>query len=258
MKVRTALLVLPIFLVTACGEIQYVPPDSSVEKASNSVVVQAPFDQAWSHAIPQLGKSFFAINTIDKGSGILNISYSGDPEQFVDCGTIHSEFGSSTFDFPAAKAEEQFLGPSGINPPQGQFDRRMSLDGRMNIVFERAAAGSTKVTVNTLYVVSRRETRQACGVFGGCYGPVTFSDSMTFNTGGEGAFADGTTCRAKGSFEQAILSMVTERQLDPAEAQMQSPDPAPSVATPRVVGQQKTDSNGVRHDSDAVGWSGAQ
>ncbi len=52
----------------------------------------------------------------------------------------------------------------------------------------------------------------------------------------------------------------TEPQLepaDPAEAQMQSPGPAPSVATPRVAEQQKTDSNSVRHDLDRddVGWS---
>lgn len=273
MNARTALLFLPLFLVAACGEMQYVPPESSGGNASNSVVVQTPFDEAWSRAIPQIGKSFFAINNIDKSSGILNVSYSGDPEQYVDCGTIHSEFGSAAFDFPAARAEQQFLGPSGVNPPRGQFDRRVSLDGRMNIVFERAAAGYTRVTVNAMYVVSSRETRQACGVFGGCYAPaVISSDSVTFNTGGEGKFGDGTTCRAKGSFEQAVLGLITEPQPSFSEANAEAlpatpvtpPSPAPSAspqaapsapsAQGRVTAVRTSGSANVGPAPDRDGW----
>ena len=77
------------------------------------MLVRQPFEEAWSRAIPQIGKSFFVINNIDKSSGILNVSYTGDPEKYVDCGTIHSELGVNRADFQVAKASQQWIGPGG-------------------------------------------------------------------------------------------------------------------------------------------------
>ena len=38
-----------------------------------------------------IGDSFFVINNLDKESGFINVSYSGDPCMFVDCGRVNSD-----------------------------------------------------------------------------------------------------------------------------------------------------------------------
>jgi hypothetical protein len=200
---KAAFCSLAFLIGVGCGSANYAPPPTSPPNP-NSIVIQQPFDQVWAHAIPQIGKSFFVINNIDKSSGILNISYSGDPEQYIDCGNIHVEYGSQITDFPAAKAEEEFTGPSGGVFP-ARYARKVSLDGRMNIVFEKVSEKSTRVTVNARYIVTVSTVKQV-----GQYPPTSAQGTAQFNTGGEGNFP-GThpaTCRPNGKFEQTILEMV--------------------------------------------------
>jgi hypothetical protein len=62
-----------------------------VKETANTVVTNQPFEQVWSHFISNISKNFFEIDTVDENSGFLSIGYHADPEQPVDCGTIHSE-----------------------------------------------------------------------------------------------------------------------------------------------------------------------
>lgn len=73
-------------LLTACATstLDYVGPAQTTKQ--NSTVVDRDRDAVWAEAVPRLGKQFFALNTIDKASGLINLSYSGDPERYVDCG----------------------------------------------------------------------------------------------------------------------------------------------------------------------------
>jgi hypothetical protein len=187
----------------ACGTTNWAPPEQS-QTLANYVVIQQSFDDAWSHAIPQIGKSFFVINNIDKSSGILNISYSGDPEQYVDCGTVHVEYGTQKVDFPGAKADTAYTGPSGGILP-ASVHRKVGLDGRMNIVFEKITATSTRVTVNARYIVAVHIVKQV-----GQYPPQTGEFSAQFNTGGEASFLGGGTCRPNGKFEQTVLELMRQ------------------------------------------------
>ena len=57
---------------------------------SNTITVNKSKEEVWKELIPQIGKNFFVINNLDKESGIINISYSGDPERYIDCGEIYS------------------------------------------------------------------------------------------------------------------------------------------------------------------------
>jgi hypothetical protein len=92
------------------GAAQYSAP-AAYHTNLNTVVVAHQRDAAWQAAVPKLSKEFFVINTIDKSSGIVNISYSGDPSKYVDCGRIHTEVkdihGERVYDFAAASASEQ-------------------------------------------------------------------------------------------------------------------------------------------------------
>jgi hypothetical protein len=203
---------LAVAFVSGCaGKLDYVRPNISAAPSANYKVIDRPREAVWNASVPELGKQFFVINNLDKSSGLINISYSGDPEKYIDCGRITSYVknarGERTYDFLGAKAQQSFEVMNG----NGLFmiDRRMSVDGRVNLVFEEVSPNQTKVTANTRYVVQRQQTvRSAANNF-----PQSASDSISFNFGGTSSFAanaDGraTECIANGALEREILSAI--------------------------------------------------
>lgn len=205
------MIVLLAVAVGGCaGKIDYIRPSTSAAPGQNTVVINKPRVSVWTTAVPELGKRFFVINNLDKSSGLINISYSGDPEKYVDCGRIISFVknarGERTYDFPGACAQQQYEVMNG----NGLFflDRRMQLEGRVNLIFEELGPSSTRVTASTRYVVHR--TQMVRNVEGRTQ---TGTQSVSFNTGGQAAFpapADGraTECAATGEIEREILSII--------------------------------------------------
>ena len=176
----------------------------------NSKIIDKPRDAVWNATVPELGKKFFVINNLDKSSGLINVSYTGDPEKYIDCGRITSYVknaqGERTYDFAGAKAQQNY---EVMDPGRGLFfiDRRMSLEGRVNLVFEEVTPSQTRVTVNTRYVVNRqRIVRSTVNNF-----PQTLNDSLSLNSGGVASFPtgpDGKTseCAATGALEREVLA----------------------------------------------------
>ena len=204
-RIMNSLLCMMIFLIGCSGQNEYKPP-TTPPVLSNSITVDKSKDDVWKEIVPALGKTFFVINNLDKDSGLINISYSGDPEKYVDCGRLHSYVknlaGERTYDFPASKAYQQYeiMDKNGLF----QFTRRMNLEGRMNIIIEEIDANQTRVTANTRYVVTKSgsSTNAGEGI------PRSFSDTITFNSGQKGTFPQGTICQCNGNFEQEVLSLL--------------------------------------------------
>ena len=199
--------------VAACaGKVDYIRPTTQVSPSSNIKTVERTRDAVWDASVPELGKQFFVINNLDKSSGLMNISFTGDPERYIDCGRITSYVrnmqGERTYDFPGAKAQQSF---EVMDPSVGLFfiDRRMNLEGRVNLIFEDTEQKTTRVTANTRYVVTRTLTvRKARNNF-----PQTFTDTISFNSGGSASFplnAQGPTaeCVSTGALEREILSAI--------------------------------------------------
>jgi hypothetical protein len=210
---RIVLALAAVLTFTGCaGKLDYFPPTSLATAGANSKLIERPRNAVWDKAIPELGKQYFVINNLDRSSGIINISYTGDPEFYIDCGRIVSYVknaqGERTYDFAGAKAQQRY---EIMNPSVGLFevDRRMNLDGRVNIIFEELGPSSTRVTANTRYVVARTQTiRNVGNNF-----PQTTNDTLTFNSGGRASFPparDGRSseCAATGALEDAILRAV--------------------------------------------------
>ena len=209
---RIAILLVAVSLVAGCaGKLDYVRPTTPAAASTNYKIIDKPREAVWNASVPELGKQFFVINNLDKSSGLINISYSGDPEKYIDCGRVTSYVknarGERTYDFSGAKAQQTYEVMNG----NGLFfiERKMSLDGRVNLVFEELNPKQTKVTANTRYVVQRQQTvRSAANNF-----PQSASDSISFNSGASSSFAanaDGraTECVATGSLEREILSAI--------------------------------------------------
>ena len=203
----------PLFLLLAgcAGSVNYTQPEA-VPKSSNSVVINKPIDAVWKSTVPELGKQFFVINNLDKSSGLINISYTGNPEKYVDCGRIHSVVknlqGERTYDFSGASASQNY---ERLKVGVGLFNihRTMNLDGRMNLIFEDLGNNTTRVTVNTRYIVTRGRSMQNNRF------PQIVSDSETinFNSGESANFSPDkdnafSSCVANGAFERDVLSII--------------------------------------------------
>jgi hypothetical protein len=205
------LISLNLLLVLICagcaGSLNYYPPTIN-NKPNPSIIIDQNRDTVWKKMVPALGKHFFVINNIDKSSGLINISYSGNPEVYIDCGRIVSKVsnlqGERTYDFPAARANQQY---EIMKTNLYILNREMSLEGRMNLIFEEIGEDKTQVTAYTKYVVSKKVTVRNTG--GGI--SQNFANSVSFNSDGIGTFPTGdgreTVCRPNGKFESDVLML---------------------------------------------------
>lgn len=191
------------------GGMNYSKPQASVDQSANSIVVAKSRDTVWSRAIPSLGKHFFVINTMEKSSGLINISYSGNPEKYVDCGHVHTDVtnarGPRSYDFAGASPDQQY--EFVVNNRLYSARRKMSLDGRVNLIFENVDSSHTRITASTQYIV-RKDFEF---LMTGATIPGRSSDSISFTSGGSAVFPNSeTTCAATGALESQLLSLVRE------------------------------------------------
>ncbi|WP_152619654.1 hypothetical protein [Paramagnetospirillum magnetotacticum] len=200
-------LLLAVGALSGCaGKIDYMPPTSYRENESMAVL-SAQKDDVWKKLVSNLGKKFFVINNIDKESGLINVSYTGDPEAYVDCGTISSYVknarGERTYTFPGSKAFQQY---EVMTDNLYQFQREMNLEGRVNIVVQEIDKKSTQVQVNTRYILSRKIN--VTSVQGQTR---SISDNSSFNYGSTGVFSgsgQNLQCVSTGKMERDIISLV--------------------------------------------------
>lgn len=199
-----------VLLAGCAGTLDYARPTQRAAADSNSKIIDRPRDAVWNASVPALGKQFFVINNLDKASGLINISYSGDPEKYIDCGRITSFVknmqGERRYDFAGAKAQQVYE----MMLPQGLFfiDRRMTLDGRVNLIFEEISPTKTRVTANTRYVVTRQQhVRSAAGQSQSASDSISFTSASgaMFNPGSDGRAAE---CASNGQLERDLLSAI--------------------------------------------------
>lgn len=200
-------------LAGCAGKVDYLRPTSQASSSANVKVIDKPREAVWNASVPELGKQFFVINNLDKSSGLINVSYNGDPEKYIDCGRITSYVknarGERTYDFAGAKGQQSY---EVMNPGVGLFfiERKMSLEGRVNLVFEEVLPNQTRVTANTRYVIQRQQTVQSAAANNI---PQSRIDSISFNSGGGTSFPAGSDgraaeCVANGALEREILSVI--------------------------------------------------
>jgi len=193
MRYLTIASLLFALLVSGCGVTtpDYTTP-SAPDYDQTSVTVEEGFDSTWDGLIQFTSQRFFAIDSYEKDSGLMTLSFSSDPARFVDCGTI------STDGPPAYEGDY-------IQWFQETPRRSISLDGRMNLTVQETTEEETRIGVNVRYVV----TAQA--------GPQTIN--FNFNTDGSdtqqvtansfGA-TESRTCRPTHEAERVIVEGVQE------------------------------------------------
>jgi hypothetical protein len=207
--IKYRLVILPIFvsmIAISCviGKVSHIEPQG-LQSTNNSVVLKESRDKVWMKLIDGIGKSFFVIDSIEKDSGLINISFSDDPCKFISCGTVNSYVldaqGKRKYNFPACieyKEYEEF------NKGNLFIIRRLiTLDGRASIMVQKRNNG-TLVKVNVRYVVIKDAE-----IYDPSYRFIrTELSSIIFNSNGGESFPNGMKCYANGQFEKMIFNMV--------------------------------------------------
>lgn len=205
---KKLLLIVSVISLSGCavGRVNYDQP-STIQPLSNYKEINRPKDAVWNASVANLGKQFYIINNLDKQSGLINISYTGDPERYVDCGTITSYVknlsGERVYKFPSSRARQSYE----LLDKRTLFsvDRRTNLEGRINLIFEDLGGNKTRVTANTHYTVTKQaDVKNRHGEAG------TFTATASFNSGGAGKFTgnEDQLCVPSGQLEQDILTAI--------------------------------------------------
>jgi len=209
---KKILMILSLAALTSCaGKMSYVQPTAPTP-ATTVTTIARPLEAVWQASVRTLGTQFFVINTIDKSSGLINLSYAGDPEKYVDCGQITSYVknaaGERTYEFPGARAAQFYEIMEGGD--LFRLLRTMALQGRVTVLFEDLGPDQTRVTLNTRYVLTKEVKAQHVAA----RYPEYFTETIAFNAGGAAAFpssninGQATTCVATGQLEHDILTAI--------------------------------------------------
>jgi hypothetical protein len=207
-RIKLISLLPALFIFSACaGELKYTPPVTSYN-LNNSFIAAKSKDEVWKTIVPNLGKSFFVINNLEKESGIINVSYSGDPEKYVDCGRIYSYVsnarGQRTYDFPASRGNQHYEIMQGGD--YLRIDRKLDCEGRINIIVQELSPDHTQISVNTKYVL----TKSSAGYDGMGRLAGQKTDSISFTSGGQAQFPNtATICKANGRLEEEVISILS-------------------------------------------------
>jgi hypothetical protein len=201
----------------------------------NSVVIERGRAEVWAKGIPALAKKFFVINNIDQSSGLVNVSYAGDPQRYVvgpvitytvqTQGSVPSSGAPATDDdstgaalrpaaadqgqgtvytFPGTAAAVEYVQAEGQRA--AKVSRTVRLEGRANVVLEAMGPTKTLVTVNVRYVLTAGWRWHSLGNW---LAPPPESVTIAFNTGGKASFIEHEDAfyYPTGEFEAELLAV---------------------------------------------------
>lgn len=207
------LLILAFFLSSvSCvsGSIKTYPPGQY--ERNNSKILNQSKDKIWKLAVPAIGKTQFSIDTIDKSSGLLTLSFTGDPEKYVDCGRLFSELKNMkgqrqyVVNMASAQAEYEYLDEQ---KNLVKASRKIKLTAKINLIFETISSSKTKVTINPKLTLAR--TGFQTGGLDNNYREIirSYDDSIVLDSNTETSFPNSTIkCVPNGELEKELLSLI--------------------------------------------------
>ena len=220
---RSVYYAIPVLLLGACASLpklpslssqsKYVEPESF--KASAFINEKSWVDFAiigqnqvvtFDRVINGTQKSDFVLESTNRNTWVIQLRYTGDPKNYIDCGRILSKVktpeGEHRYEFPAAKAHQQYQIQR--DDKLYSIDRRMNLDISAILTFEVLSPSRTRVKVDSQYTATRDQSYQD-----GNGKPIGMTDKVSFNFRDSGAtFSNAATkCRATGQFELDVLAL---------------------------------------------------
>jgi hypothetical protein len=192
---------------TQVQRIAYLPPAAEAPLPPSLDTAQASWDVE-----QQVAANVAAIEGASLGPSrvgeLMTILYSGDPRDFVDCGTIDLRSANGAQAKSLKASDDKLKLARTTRKPDGRLDRTLRLDSRTTVRFSQLPGDSTRIDAHTRYLLTKEVNSFAFG--GGKDGKDKWlgatRETIAFSSGERGSFSVGTTCIASGKLEQAILA----------------------------------------------------
>ena len=183
----------------------YTKPEIDVVSAFERDVWR-PKKTVWKKFMLAVSRTNFYIDHVDADNGEMQVHYSGDPKNYVDCGrvvnSVKTPQGDKIYDFAAASPYEQYQVMN-----KGKLfhvERRMGLTAAVRVGFEELEPGKTRVAAASAYNLTRDQS-----VVGANAKPLLLNDTISFNTGESGTFPNAATkCQPTGKLEAELFSLL--------------------------------------------------
>ncbi|MEM9439457.1 MAG: hypothetical protein AAGA73_03335 [Pseudomonadota bacterium] len=221
--------VLTVLLIAGCSSpatlkdmVGYVPPTSLPAEPKRTLVAEEK-SLVWSQLVSLLDSSAFEVDLIDESKSLIVARYSGDPEPFIDCGSIVTHQ-NGTLGQIAGSAPTVALNYELEQEPV-VLNRTLNLDSRIIIRLADQPQG-TVIKTDTTYVVTKivDVADESGNVRDGS------RETISFEAGNRGEFSKGTACQPNGSLDLAVLKslpkIVGSDEIDRAELQEVAAAPA--------------------------------
>jgi hypothetical protein len=192
------------------GDQVYTPPATALPTGAGTRDYPASFDKTWKAVVAHLSDTAFVIDTIDKASGLIAISFSlPDAREDVDCGSVTSWVknlrGRRDYQFNAASPNETYEFNDGGTLVSAE--RHFEVSGKINIFVTEQSPASTRVKVMVRYVATNtgKLSPEKLDMNFQRVQPHIVNNTISFNSGQEGQFPRGTICRPRGTLEAKML-----------------------------------------------------
>jgi hypothetical protein len=206
----------PLFLLVLAGcaaHTEYTKPKTQPEAeqarpvAPGTVVVDRPRDVVWRQLLANAAKSNFSVSEVNPKTWTVQLRYTGDPKDYIDCGRVRSPVktakGEKIYEFSAAKAYQQYQLQSG-----GRLyvvDRRMNIDVRATVNLEAVGQTRTHGSLAARYSVTRDQSVTGSGK------PFAVTDTVKFSGRETATFPNApTNCHATGRLEDELLALLKQ------------------------------------------------
>ncbi len=202
MKAAAMTLAASLFAAQDAYADDYVPPLTKCAPPL-SHVVGLKKAVAWDAITEHLRQLNFSIDTADKSSGIIRITYAGDPEPYTDCGKMRTNViegnAERLEDYPASRAQITLQ----IRSPGGTvtISNTMALKLHGAIKLEEESEAATKISVRAKYQIDRTHEDPSMSVATN----VVFSSAT--EVGSHFGAGSSIRCRPTWKFESEILNV---------------------------------------------------
>jgi hypothetical protein len=196
--------VLTVLMIAGCSTpatlkdmVGYVPPTSLPAEPKRTLVAEEK-GLVWSQLVSLLEASAFEVDLADESKSLIVARYSGDPEPFIDCGSIVTHQSGALGQIAGSAPSVQLSYELEQEPVV--LDRTLNLDSRIIIRLADQPQG-TVIQTDTTYVV----TKIVDVVDGSGNVRDGSRETISFKAGNRGEFSKGTSCQPNGSLDLAVL-----------------------------------------------------
>lgn len=191
----------------------YVPPTSLPAQPKKTLVADSQ-ERVWAELVDFINSSAFELDHLDPAQKLLVARYSGNPEPYIDCGSIVTHQGGALGQIPGSASAVELNYEIDDDPVI--LNRLLNLDSRIIIRLGQQPQG-TVIKTDTTYVVTKTvDVAERSGAV-----REGSRETISFEAGSRAEFSKGTACQPNGSLDLAVLqslpNIVGSDEIDRAE-----------------------------------------